>query len=464
MRWAIYYYPQAAVTLRIRWEDFGSEALKKEQEQSITVLAKSVDVQINDYTQADSFSLEIDYKQFPFDPRSIRACGVTIAMADVKEVYQGNNSLNALIPTAENMVFVGFADEESISFDDSSRTVRLEGRDFTCLLIDQPYLKGIVNLEQPVDEVIKGLLQELEATKGLKVKVKPTRPLPILANLGESRDELSGKKNSKRNESYWDVIQDVVSRAGLIAYIELDALVIDSPRTLYTSDDKIQFIYGQNLSSLEVKRKIGRQKNINIIVRSWAPEAKEVLQARIPLEATPDWCSYMGLRQAEVTIPEQKVVAKDNEAQAQEQKEKPAPYLSFRVSGISNKDHLVKVGESIFEELSRQQLEGSLETMDMKVSTGDSMFNILKIRNGTPVAVRIEGNDTFALKNKSTEEKRRFLIGRGYPPNVATALAERFDRISTPFYTKAVRFTMSESSGFKCRIDFVNFIELEQRK
>ena len=107
------YFPQATAILRVRWENEKSTNSSFEEVSDLPILCKSVKVAINDYTQADTFEIEVDYKNFPFDPRCIRAVAVTIAMEDTKRIFNEDNSLKYIVPridgTNPNVVFVGFA-------------------------------------------------------------------------------------------------------------------------------------------------------------------------------------------------------------------------------------------------------------------------------------------------------------------------------------------------------------------
>ena len=143
------YYPQAAMTLRITWENFGSaQDFDLNKVHVLRITPKRVNVKINDYTKADTFSCEIDYKNFPFDPRTIRALGVTVHIQNMKGIRDKYGNIKRiepqdnLIDTEDNdIVFQGFADEDSISLDDSNRMVSFEGRDFSLSTsIDAKYL------------------------------------------------------------------------------------------------------------------------------------------------------------------------------------------------------------------------------------------------------------------------------------------------------------------------------------
>lgn len=474
-----YYYPQAAMFLRLRLEDFGDKSSGlSEQTFDISCLARSVTVKINEYSKADTFEAEIDYKNFPFDPRCIRSCAVTIAIEDMGRIFTDTNSLNPLVPGPENIVFIGFADEESISFDEDTRTVRLEGRDNTALLIDRKFIEGNIAVDKPLDQVISSLLSNLEETRDLAVDVRVKGDLPVLASFWSDKGSLSGKKNVKKDQSYWDVIQELVADAGLIAYIELDKLVLTKPRVLYDRNQAKKFIYGGNLKNLEFKRKIGRKKGFNIAVRCLNVETKEVIEAFIPKEATDEWSKETGIPNIEVMIP--KVVpakpasmssngATENQLSDQDAEAKgdPAPYISFRVANVSNKQQLIEIGQSIYEEIGRQQIEGSFETREMKIKYTrldgkEDIFNILKLRVGMPIVVEIQGDDLKILRNiKNQSGIEKYLIDKKYDRRVARSLAQSIGKSNTPFYTKAVTFTMDAENGFDCTVEFLNFIESE---
>jgi hypothetical protein len=466
------YYPQASLLLNILWEDFGDkQSAKLKQVYGLPILARRVSVNINDYTQADTFEAEIDFKNFPFDPRCIRACGVSVFMEDMGELFKTtNNGLNQIVPSDANKIFIGYADEESISFDDTKRTVRLEGRDQTCLFIDRKYLKGTLPVENTLDVVLQQILDELpenqQASELGKIKLdnRIEEPLPVLSSFWGEKDKLSGQKNIKRDQTYWDVIQSLVGDAGLIAYIELDKLVLSTPRLLYDKKAAKRFIYGKNIGNLEFKRKLGRRRNFNLIVRSLNLETKEVIAARIPADATEEWSTATGIANTEVKVPE----IKPDGSPVDEKDAKPATYIAFRVANVTNKDQLVKIGQEVYEEMGRQQIEGSFETNDMdlcvKENGKETQSSILSLRNGTPVSIDIDQGDLEGISRiKSVSERVRFLRSRLYDPKIAEVFAETMGRVATPFYTKSVNYSMDAQSGFKCKVDFVNFIEITNK-
>lgn len=468
------YYPQGVMTLRVRLEDFGDTNNPKFQQLHVfTIVCKRISVQLNSYLEADTFEAEIDYKSFPFDPRAIRSVGVSIYIEDRKGLFRTNNALNLLTPSEENIVFQGFADEDKITLSEESRVVRLEGRDFTSLLIDREYTGKAIVKTLPLDLAIQDLLDAFEDTKEIRIDNQTGSTLPIISQYTSSKDGEANFQNGRRGKSYWDQIQAFIEQAGLIGYISLDTLVLSKPRILYDDSKPKLFVYGDNISNLEFNRKLGRQKGFNIRVLSLNLESKAVIDATIPKEAYDDWVKAIGIRKDDIKVP----VIKPNGDKGED---KIAPFLTFRLANIVSKPQLIEIGQKIFEEVGRQQIEGSLETKEMllceKNEQGDGVdrFNTTKLRVGTPIEIdinqgdleglpallKVEGKEDPQAQAARKNRVRKFLIANCYDVVVAEALSEALTRFTTPFFTKSVEFKLDQENGFSVRLDFINFITL----
>lgn len=468
----------------MRWEKLDDKTNKAlDQTSKIVCLAKRVTVAINDYTEADTFTCEFDYQNFPFDPRCIRSLGITIHMDDRKKTFKGNslNTIEALSvsplkeedkPDSEkksNIIFMGFADEESLSFDESDRIVSIEGRDYTSILIDAPWPRKVLDPVKRVDALISEMLKALPAAKDIIVLNKTGDNLPILKSYAPQLSNLSGNKNAKKNMSYWDMIKKLVSEAGLITYIELDSLVINKPRNLYKGTKSYSFIYGKNLQSLDFSRKLGRQKGINILVRAinTANKTDPVMKVEIPKEASKEWIKEMNLPKNKFGTYAQTIEKMDKDGKVTEE---IAPLLPFNLTKIDNVNQLRTNGETIWEEIGRQQIEGSLKTKDMrqfqtveykKNKFREEEFNLLKIRNGTPIILTIDQGDMEGLEDEtSIAKKTQFLKERGYQNDVALAFATTFKKFGSKFYTKLAEFTLDKEDGFTLKLEFLNFIDI----
>jgi hypothetical protein len=455
------YFPQAAVTLRVVFENFGKDDATLEEKYEFTCQPKSVEIEKNDYREADTFKMELDYKNFPFDPRTLRSVGVTIHMEDVKRVFDDRGVQVTIKPSAENTMFVGFADEETISFDSNTRTVRMEGRDLTALMIDQKFPGPPINQSEPLLTIIRKQLDALQATEGIEIVNEIGGPIPEPANLLTDTDPLANKKNSKKGDKYWDVLQKLLQRLGLVGFFRLDKFILARPRNAYVGTQGFtQFVYGVNLKTLEFKRKLGRLKGINIKVTGLDFERKQVITALIPKEAKSPDLAKLG-EQVRPVI----------KADGSKGKPEPAPYITFKVSSIRDKNHLIEKGEEIYYEYSRQQIEGRLSTYEMLLP--ERVFNngvpterinkidFSKIQNGTPIEVFISQDDMKQIAQiKSFEDKKKYLIDKFYAPRVAEALARSMNKVSTPFYTKTARFMLDAESGFNMDLEFLNIVDL----
>lgn len=458
------YYPQCAVSLRVIWEDFGTGAEILQEPQSLMISCRNVSIERNDYTEADTFSATIDYKSFPFDPRTMRACGISVYMEDRRTVFKPTNSLNLIEPNEDNIVFQGFADESSITFDDSTRSVSLEGRDFTSLFIDVKRINTeVIQLSKPLDQVIRDLIDEQETTKDIKIENRTGQEFPVLSKIAPDFNPFTSVKNQKRKETYWDIMQSILQRIGLVGFIEIDKFVITRPRNIYEKKDIKQFIYGGNIKDLKFKRKLGRAKDYNVKLVSVNLKKKTVLEAFIPKEAKdPKFIADFG--NVEVTIPQ---LDKDGK---KIKNPKVADYITFPVPKITDKDVLISMAEDVYEEMARQQIEGSLSTFEMEIpeeiENGQDfktkVVKFSKIRNGTAIKIYFSQDEISEINSSSSEEeKKNFLIKRGYPINIASAFASSLNRINTALYVKSVRYELDQEEGFSMNLDFINFIDID---
>ncbi len=473
-----YYYPQAALSLRIRFEDFGASDPLTGKTLEFNCIPKDVTVSINGYSKADTFSCTLDYKNFPFDPRTIRSLGVSIFLEDILAQTEERSGAPKQIKPVHNLklnqsnaIFLGFADEDTIRFDEENREISFEGRDFTSLLIDTPWDSNqTLQKNTFFENMIQNILVRLPSTKDIKVDLRNIDDIPPLAKFEPDYNPLAGEKNRKKNESYWDVIQDLARLAGVIIFMELDKLIITKPQAMYDKKKVKHFVWGKNLTNLEFKRNLGRTKDFNVSVRSLLIEDKRPEQVVLPRDGTYAWSLKTG-------IPLKDVETITYDTHGKEQK-RVAPAVAIRLSNIQDRDHLISVGEGIFEEYSRQQLKGTLETADMFVKMGKveegplrqlsiarlTDFDVTKIRQATAIQIGIEDEELKMLRKLGNKEQKvNYLVTRGYKKKVAEALASALDRFSMTFYTNAIEYRLSANEGFSCNIEFINWIELPEK-
>ena len=482
------YYPKPIAKLEVLLYDYGTNRYKTPFK--ITLVPISVDVQKTSYQRADTFSMTVRFEDLPFDPRLARSILVHIAVVDVKSL----DSFTADNFRPEHIIFSGFADTHNISLESVDRTITFEGRDYTALFIDSqfdnanlPDAKGertqTIKLDRPVLTIIKDLMSNLPAVKNMKIRDETNgKAVKNFATSVPSYDLVNGQKSTSGqfahinpNRTYWDAIVSICEVSGLICYVDLDELVITTPRILYqgpTTNSKrtLQMIYGNNLMKLEFNRNLGKKKKFNIVVRNFDVVTEKAIVVTIPRDATSSWSK-------EMNIP--KKIAKTSELNTDGIRvERDAPFISFFYPDINTKEGLVSIGEKIFEEFIRQQLEGTCETHEMRVLDDKGVeFDLTKIKTGTPIKIEILLDDIqnllrFDTKGAKIADGRRtaevkkkidYLKQKGYSKTVATqlinAIAEGSGKLRPTFYTREASIVM-DSQGFSMRIGFVNFIQI----
>lgn len=466
-----YYFPQATIKLGILFEDFNiSSVAVGANTTPITVQARNLSLHYNDFRTADTFTCEIDYKNFPFDPRSIRACSVRIYMDDMESLVDESGEYQKLIPTVNNLRFAGFVDQNTISFDDNRRTVKLEGRDFTCLLTDQKYyLTAAIDDNKPLDVAIQGFFNSIPALKGVKIINRTVPLISPLPNAGgfmpQSSSAMAAIRNPGPNSTYWDIIQDKIRRCGLIGYFHFDTFVITTPRNQNDETLDLKFIYGKNIKNVSFNRKIGRLKNFNLILRS--VNDKDVLDVHIPRDASPVWGARYGIPVGADLFQPLITPSGTTDQNAVQ----PAPAHTFNIPKIANQAALISLGQTLFEEFSFEQLDGSLTTHEMLVHRGvnktDSDYEELsstEIEVGMSIAIDIDGTDLDNISRlQSTAQRVKYLKLRGYSDEIATLFATTLGKMKPRFLIKDFSLDLSQESGFKMMINFINIIDIRNK-
>ena len=474
------YYPKAVAQLDVVLYDYGDTSQKNEFHLIVTPVQASVN--INAYNLADTFSLSVRFEDLPFDPRLIRSIRATIFILDLKTLRKFTQK--DLKDNQDKILIVGFADNHTIRLENSERTVSFDGRDYTSLFIDTTFDNANlqdeegkrtrkINLNRPVKSIIEDLISNTPGAESIEVDDRSGKGIQNFAQAVPDYNLVNGRQTSDsqfvyvdQNQTYWDVIVSLCEAAALICYVELDKLVLNSPRILYQGQVQnkktLQFIYGFNLMSLEFFRNLGRKRKFNLVLRSFNIRSGKRIEVSIPRDAEASWAKDMNIDKAIQMI-------KELDAQGVA-RSRPAPAFAFLFKD-KTKEQLIAIGQKVFEEYVRQQLEGSCETRDMVVNDSNGVeFDITKIKIGTPVQIEISSEDVRNIMRTgpggdkiSDSQRIQYLIRRGYPPRTATdlikAVAVGTGKLRPTFYTREAQYEMG-NDGFSCRIGFVNYIQI----
>jgi hypothetical protein len=453
----------------------------------------AVTIERNGLNAADTASISIAYDDAPFDPRILRACGIEIVIGVVaaddfeagmeREERQADGSLRSLVrrPSGGDFIgttrFVGFVDDWAVAYSEQGDTISLECRDMSAPLRDLKINPGdSIDLLLPLDEGIERFLAAVSpTTEGVRVTYlgegSPPVPADALAPTRRPRRGARARRQRRggQNMTLWDHITDVARSVGFIPMLDGYSIVIAEARTLYSSLGSARMVYGRNVEKLDFTRRLQGVKVPTIEVRAYDPTLGRTRWARYPVRSGEPTSGVFGedrpprpLRPNEVT---------------------PSganPTESIRVlsvSGVVDPDVLSRVARNAFEQLGRQEIEGSLATSDVSsLGLDPTEADLLDLRVGEPIEVLIaagaapgteeeEPNNTLArLQAQDRQRREQYLRTIGWGEDVARRFAALQDAsgFQTVFRTQNVRVAWSNNEGVKLEIGFVNYVTVRE--
>jgi len=415
------------------FDDFGTGS----QQTFINVIPRSCKVSLNSYNQADTFDMEFDGKAFPLSPDMLRSAAVQIYMYQTDQLHATDQWPEISRPT-----LAGLIDRATLDGANEGVVFKCSGRDYTALLMDKEWdptkrVKMGRDLVSTVQELVDEASQAKRTGRTLTVTFEGGFESPPL--LGALHYKASKKRGltPQNAKNYWDVIYQLCLRSGFIVFVRGFEVVISRPQILQDQAkvDLPKLVYGRNLSSLSVDRKLGKERVPQILVKSYDPTTKTNIQAKFP-EQKDAVTTGVGTEKEETKV--------------------------FTVDGISDERTLKRFAENAYNTLARGESTVSFSTVALKDL--DEEHDLLQLRAGSAVAV---GFDPFVsdatLHGMSTSERYDRLIGLGYNNKIAMLVAREYDKMSyfrRPFYVKEVVLTWDYKEGIMIEVEAMNFISV----
>lgn len=460
------------------------------------ILPRSLNITRNGIRNPDEFSVTLDWADAPIDPRVVRACFVAINLGVVEAAdwqrgmageTRDDGSLLSLVERADpsqvfrsTTEFVGFADTWEVHHNESGGSdLALTGRDVTAVLVDRDLQSGEeIDLTLPLERGIQELVDRAPSSRGLKVFFGSPGQItegPVPAkSMPDARKARRGKRAKKVRSgdklmSVWDHINDICTAVGVVPIFRGFELFLMEPRTFYSNQPsgKRTMLYGCNLLDLNFKRKLGGTKVPTIEVRSYDPEIGRTRWARAPSRANKDNSGILG-----ITNPPKAVRANQVSPQGSAEDK----IRTFNIKGVNDGKALERTAEAIFQQIGRQEIEGSFTTHDIDSFEREGEADLLSLLSGDPVELLIardvdckeDGPPTTTtaqeLQEMSVPRRAEFLRGLGYGEDVALKLAEAQESVSfnTVFRVGDVSLDWSIEDGIAIDADFVNYIVVRE--
>lgn len=454
----------------------------------------SVQIERNGLATANTATVVLNYVDAPFDPRIMRAAHIEaivgVVPADDYEAgaerneRRDDNSLRSIVPASQDgplmgaTRFVGFVDSWDINYSQNDSTVTLECRDMSAPFRDIKLNTGeSIDLSLPIDQGVQAFVDSISAyVRGVRVVYEGEGTAPIPANAAPRRRAPRRGRRRRRsrrggeNMTLWDHITDTVRQLGLVPIVRDFDLVLAEPRTLFATTGVRRMIYGRNIRDLAFTRNLMGEKVPTIEVRSYDPEIGRTRWARWPVRRGERASGIFGRQN-----PPRALRANEIPPSGSNPEEKIRTIL---VSGIVDPTILERVARNSFEQIGRQEIEGTFTTMD--VSSFDvttEQANLLRMESGEPIELLIASGDPNGGENEAQpnstiaqiqafnrQQRRDFFISLGWGERIANRFADLQEAtgFQTVFRVQDVRLDWSNEDGLTINAGFVNYITVRE--
>lgn len=414
------YFPRALAVISVLFD--GDDTRR-----TFEAVPRSVEWLRNTTRQADTFRLELDYRDFPLDPRTLRSVLVLLYCADVQ-------APTARIDPArrDQLVFAGYADEPETVLSDSGEVVTLSGRDYTGLLLDYRWGSEAVDVERPLRSVVESILETVPGASTLPVEFGA-------GSAGTDLSTLTGKTiwSPQSDDDAWTVLSELCAIAGLVPVVELDTLRILAAEELGAA--AVTLLYGWNISRLRFTRRFNEARSGQVELHCWDPQKRTARSAVFPAEP---------------------VVVRRRISPSGQVSSQAAPTLRFNVEGAYTVPELEAIAERIYTSAAREQIEGELETRELEDLNGVSLP---QLSNGDALEVVLGTQLQADIAHLSAAEAEQRLTSGPHPmdPLVARAFVAGWQLAqnrSSRFYVKQAQHAWDREQGYRVVITFINFV------
>lgn len=410
----------------------------------------------NDHNHADTLSVTVDWLDAGVDPRFIAGGTCEYYAAHVEAGGE-------LQPSEDSLRFVGRMVKPARASKGDTLSVSLEFHDYTSffLLAKPVATDGIPLFSETLGEAWVRLCNHVPGTEELadNLELRGLDALPVLGQAVAPRFRGKGRLHIQPGADAWSIWQQAVGSVGLISYFDRDRCVVTTAEDYYTAGAPPRLVWGQNLLEFSEERNNDRALR-GVGITSFDPIAGEAIEAI--------WNPLAAVRQRL----KKKTAAKGFQGRSRNKKAKPIDEAKdcdiFAVPGITDYDAALALAKRVYEERSRQELEGTAVTVDMTAPDADGdEFDLLALRSGDTLDVRFLDTDTslFLRGFSSTQDRAAYLIERGYAEPVARVIAANVDRLtdkSSLFYCKTVTTSLestADGGSFRLEIAFCNKID-----
>lgn len=461
------YYPRMFAKLTVPVAGTASE--KKIQDgEDVTVdlpfIPRRASLESNDHNHADVLRIVADWRQAGVDPRLLSNATVEFYMGDARDPNY------YLPPPKSDLRFVGVLTRpRRIGGEGQGLVVELEFLDYTTLFLEAKIFpdKGVPDFSQTLDQAWARICDNTGIPDPKTGEISPTVSKlrdrlvlkgglvdpPVLGKAVSARFRKLGKVHVKPNSSAWEVWQQTVGMLGLISYISLDECIVTSATDYYTAENPPRLIWGKNIAQINEERDPSHV-GTGVALTSFDPLTGTTLEALWPPVGSAD-------------LVHKKLSAKRAGNADEVRRGENRTYYAY--PGVTDPSALLEIAKRAYEETSRQEMEGTLSTHEMRVEEDVTSedFDLLTLRAGDVVRIELDENDKQALSSIGSEDDQiAYLLERGYTHSAAELIAKNvstYAGLQPHFYVKRVHTTLAtddDGGTFEVEINYCNRIDV----
>ena len=416
------------------------------------VRVRRAQLESNDHNHADTLKLSAEWRDAGVDPRLLANATCDFYLGSASDDGRWR-------PSRGDLRFVGIATRvQRAARESEGFTVDVEFQDFTRFFLKaKPFgTSGIPDYSQTLDGAWRRIVSQTPGAAVLanRLRLQGLASAPELGKAVAARFAKLSKVPTKPNTDAWAVWQQCVGMLGLISYVRLDEVVLTTATDYYTANDPPRLVWGRNILAMAESRDTDRAQR-GVGITSFDPLSGTSLEALWP---------PIG----DEHVRHKKVSAKKAGDETALRQAEERDYFAY--PEVTNPDVLLEIAKRMYEERSRQELEGSLHTAEMRVATfAGSDFDLLRLAAGDVVRVEFEQQEREQLASLGgTQARVDYLVARGYSDTTAEVIAGSVDdlgRLEPNFFTKRVTttFEADESDGkFEIELNYCNRVAIAE--
>ncbi len=484
---------------------------------SLAIVPTAANFELPTFRQAPKFSVTFAYRDFPVDPRAIRAISVEMYLGTVSGdnfargmlgQSDGGRLASQLTLDLNNLMLVGVADTMVAHHSEKGSSIVLTGRGLQGMLLDAKCHAdqlAALNLKQNIKAVIEQLLGMDAQSKKIPVRIADgsngtinewpngvpspaDQSLVSRVNKGQGGDSAKLPMKGNANEvAIWDIISNLCSYVGAVPYFIANNLWIrptrgifeqkaagqsdanptpfanGKPRIIQTTAGDLsvayrKMIFGKNILNYKIERKFGGAKVPTVQAISYDSSSAAKGEGR-----------HLQVEWPPVDKPDARRSAVDSSGS--EARTEP---LRVSVPGIVDKTRLLSIAKQVYEEVGRGELGGSVSTKDLASLGGNNAdADILRLRPGDAVEFAADsgGLESFPpvvseLNNKASQApaelsatiQKRLGFSKSLADVLAGTAKNQFAALQNVFRVANVSYSWALESGVAVDFDFQNYI------